>query len=81
MLASAMRLDISFTESKLSQFVSNPGDDHWYALERVMIHLKGTLSYQIHYARYPMIPVGHNDWIADANEIYAKSGYVLARCI
>jgi hypothetical protein len=28
-LASAMRLDISFAVSKLSQFVSNPRDVHW----------------------------------------------------
>ena len=32
-LVSAMRLDISFTVRKLSQFVSNPGDDHWHTLE------------------------------------------------
>jgi hypothetical protein len=35
-LASATRPDISFAVSKLSQFTSNPGDDHWCALERVM---------------------------------------------
>jgi hypothetical protein len=34
-LASTMRLDISFVVSKLSRFVSNLGDDHWRALERV----------------------------------------------
>jgi hypothetical protein len=32
-LASATRPDISFAVSKLSQISSNPGDDHWYALE------------------------------------------------
>nr|CAE03674.1 OSJNBa0042N22.18 [Oryza sativa Japonica Group]CAE76045.1 B1248C03.4 [Oryza sativa Japonica Group] len=48
-LASAMRPDISFAASKLSRFVSNPGDDHWQALERVMRYLKGTMSYGIHY--------------------------------
>jgi hypothetical protein len=35
-LASATRPGISFAVSKLSQFTSNPGDDHWCALERVM---------------------------------------------
>ena len=38
-LASATRPDISFAISKLSRFVSNPGDDHWKALERVMRYL------------------------------------------
>jgi hypothetical protein len=44
-----MRLDISFFVSKLSRFVSNPGDDHWHALERVFRYLKGTMSLGIHY--------------------------------
>src|SRR6266508_6309804 len=32
-LASATRPDIAFAVSKLSRFTSNPGDDHWRALE------------------------------------------------
>ena len=32
-LAGAMRPDISYVVSKLSQFTSNPRDDHWKALE------------------------------------------------
>jgi hypothetical protein len=35
-LASITRPDISFAVSKLSQFVSNPGDTHWRALERIL---------------------------------------------
>ena len=44
-LASAMRSDISFVVSKLSRFMSNPGIDHWHALQRVMSYLVGTMSY------------------------------------
>ena len=43
-LASATRPDISFAVSKLSRFMSNPGIDHWHALERVMRYLNGTMS-------------------------------------
>jgi len=57
-LASATRPDISFSMSKLSRFVSNPGDDHWKALERVMCYLKGTMNYGIHYTRYPRVLEG-----------------------
>jgi hypothetical protein len=32
-LASVIRPNISFVVSKLSRFTSNPGDDHWRALE------------------------------------------------
>jgi hypothetical protein len=60
-LASAMRPDISFAVSKLSRFVSNPGDDHWHALERVMHYLKGTSNYGIHYSRNPKVLEGYSD--------------------
>ena len=77
-LASATRPDISFAVSKLSRFVSNPGDDHWKALERVMRYLKGTMNYGIHYTGYPRVLEGYSDsnWISDADEIKATSGYV-----
>ena len=77
-LASATRPNISFAVSKLSRFVSKPGDDHWHALERVMCYLKGTASYGIHYTGYPRVLEGYSDsnWISDADEIKATSGYV-----
>ena len=67
-LASATRPDISFAVCKLSRFVSNPGDDHWRALERVMRYLKGTMSYGIRYTGHPKVLEGYCDanWISDA---------------
>jgi hypothetical protein len=77
-LASATRPDISFVVSKLSRFVSNPGDVHWQALERVLHYLKGTASYGVHYSGYPRVLEGYSDsnWIFDANKTKATSGYV-----
>ena len=77
-LASAKRPDISFAVSKLSQFMSNLGDNHWRALERVLRYLKGTMSYGIHYTGYPKLLEGFCDanWISDVDEYYATSGYV-----
>jgi hypothetical protein len=79
-LASAMRPDISFVVSKLSRFVSNPRDDNWRALERVLCYLKDTMSLGIHYTGYPTILEGYCDanWISDADEIYATSEYVFS---
>ncbi|WVZ58555.1 hypothetical protein U9M48_008818 [Paspalum notatum var. saurae] len=76
-LASATRPDISFAVSKLSRFMSNPGTDHWHALERVMCYLKGIMSYGIHYSGHPAVLEGYSDanWISD-DELYATSGYV-----
>jgi hypothetical protein len=78
-LASATRPDISFAMSKLSQFVSNLGENHWPALERVLHYLKGTMSYDIHYTGYPKVLEGFCDanWISDTDELYATSRYVL----
>ena len=77
-LASATRPDISFAVIKLRRFVSNPGDDHWRALERVMRYLRGTASYGIHYTGYPKVLEGYSDanWISDADGLKATSGYV-----
>jgi len=77
-LAGATRLDISYAVSKLSRFTSNPGDDHWKALERVFRFLRGTSNYGIHYSGYPPVLEGYSDsnWISDADEIKATSGYV-----
>jgi hypothetical protein len=77
-LASVTRPNISFAVSKLSQFTSNSGDDHWHALEQVMHYLVGTMDYGIHYSGYPVALEGYNDvnWISDMDELYAMSGYV-----
>jgi hypothetical protein len=79
-LASAMRPDNSFVVSKLSSFVSNPGEDHWRALERVLHYLKGTMSLDIHYTGYPTVLEGYCDanLISDVDEIYATSVYLFS---
>jgi hypothetical protein len=76
-LASATWPNISFAVSKLSRFVSNPGDNHWCALERVLRYLKGTMNYDIHYTRYLKVLEGFCDanWISNADELYATSRY------
>jgi len=78
-LASATRPDISFAVSKLSRFMSNPGIDHWHAIERVMRYLCGTMSYGIHYSGHPAVLEGYSDsnWISDVDELYATSGYMI----
>lgn len=77
-LASTTRPDISFVVSKLSRFMSNPGTDHWHALDRLMRYLCGTMSYGIHYSGHPAVLEGYSDsnWISDVADLYATSGYV-----
>jgi hypothetical protein len=77
-LASAIRPDILFVVSKLSQFTSNLRDDHWHALEWVMHYMVGTMDYRVYYSGYPAVLEGYNDanWISDMDELYATSGYL-----
>jgi hypothetical protein len=76
-LSSTTRPDISFAVSKLSRFISNLGDTHWHALERVLRYLNGTMSYGIHYTGYPRVLESYCDanWISDVDELYATSRY------
>ena len=55
--------------------MSNPGDDHCRALERVLRYLKGTMSYGIRYTGHPKVLEGYCDAnrISDADELYATS--------
>jgi hypothetical protein len=43
-----------------------------------MRYLKGTVSYGIRYTGHPKVLEGYCDanWISDADELYATSGYV-----
>jgi hypothetical protein len=41
--------DISFAVSTLSQFLENPGDAHWEAVQRIFRYLGGTSSLELTY--------------------------------
>jgi hypothetical protein len=81
-LVSAIRPDILFAVSKLSQFTYNLGDNHWHVLEQVMHYLTGTMDYGIHYCSYLVVLEEYSDanWISDVDELYATSGYVFTLC-
>jgi hypothetical protein len=72
------RPDIVYSVSKLSRYTSNPGEDHWKAIIRVLRYLKYTLNYGVHYTRYPAVLEGYSDanWISDTNDTKSTSGYV-----
>jgi hypothetical protein len=77
-LASSTRPDITFAVSKLNQFTSNLGDDHWRALEWIMHYLTGRMDCGFHYSGYPAVLEGYSDanWISNIDELYVMSGYV-----
>ncbi|KAK6146502.1 hypothetical protein DH2020_020371 [Rehmannia glutinosa] len=72
------RPDIACAVNKLSRFTSNPSDDHWKALNRVLRYLKYTLNFGLHCTRYPIVLEGYCDanWILDSKDSKSTSGYV-----
>jgi hypothetical protein len=60
-LAGATRPNLSLAVSKLSRFTSNPEDDYWEALEKVLRYLRGTTLYGIHCSGYPFVLKVYSD--------------------
>ena len=77
-LMNATRPDIAYSVSRLSRYTSNPEKDHWEALVRVLRYLKYTITYGLHYTKYPPVLEGYSDanWISDNTETKSTSGYV-----
>ncbi|GJR67130.1 zinc finger, CCHC-type containing protein [Tanacetum coccineum] len=46
------RHDIAFAVGKLSMYTSNPGTQHWQAIQRVLKYLKKTMDYRLTYTSY-----------------------------
>ncbi|XP_075088615.1 uncharacterized protein LOC142170623 [Nicotiana tabacum] len=55
------RPDIAFAVCKLSRFTSNPGNDHWKAISRVLGYLKYTKHLGICYNGFPNVLEGYSD--------------------
>ncbi|KAK4397468.1 Retrovirus-related Pol polyprotein from transposon TNT 1-94 [Sesamum angolense] len=81
-LANGTRPDISFYVSKLARYTSCPDKTYWSALDRVLRHLKGTVSLVIYYGRFPDFLEGYSDasWIAKNSGSNGCSGYVFTLC-
>ena len=77
-LMNATRPYIAYSVSRLSRYTSNPGKYHWEALVIVLRYLKYTITYGLHYTRYPLVLEGYSDanWISDNIETQSTSGYV-----
>jgi len=78
-LMNCTRPDIAYAVSRLSGYTSNPNDDHWTALPRVVGYVSKTKEYALKYRKYPPVLEGYNDanWIANSDELKSTSGYVL----
>ncbi|GJW95526.1 reverse transcriptase domain-containing protein [Tanacetum coccineum] len=55
------RPDITFVVGKLSRYTSNPGTQHWQAIQRVSKYLKKTMDYRLTYTGYLSVLQGYTD--------------------
>ncbi|GKC33800.1 zinc finger, CCHC-type containing protein [Tanacetum coccineum] len=72
------RPDIAFVVGKLSRYTSNPGTQHWQAIQRVLKYLKKPMVYRLTYIGYPSVLEGYTDasWISNTEENSSTSGWV-----
>ncbi|GKB18506.1 zinc finger, CCHC-type containing protein [Tanacetum coccineum] len=72
------RPDIAFAMGKLSRYTSNPGTQHWQAIQRVLKYLKKTMDYRLTYTGYPLVLEGYTDasWISNTEDNSSTSGWV-----
>ncbi|GJU84246.1 hypothetical protein Tco_1291792 [Tanacetum coccineum] len=72
------RPDIAFVVGKLSKYTSNPGTQHWQAIQRVLKYLKKTMDYKLTYIGYPLVLEGYTDasWISNSEDNSSTSGWV-----
>ncbi|XP_052479598.1 secreted RxLR effector protein 161-like [Gossypium raimondii] len=77
-LMSCTRPDIAFIVSSLSRFTSNPSENHWKAIVRVLRYLKYFRNYGLHYSKDLTMLEGFFDasWISDIQDTKGTSGYI-----
>ena len=74
------RPDIAYAISKLSQFSSNPTEQHLQALKRVLRYLKGTKGLGLTYQKDEkgeLVGWTDSSWACDINDSRSTSGYLL----
>lgn len=60
-LMTCTRPNIAYTVSKLTRYTSNPSDDHWKWIVRVLRCLRYTRDCGLHYTKYPAIVEVYSD--------------------
>lgn len=79
MYLTATRLDIMFSVSLISRYMSNPTEMHLQAAKRILRYLKGTSGYGIFYKKGEeenLLGFTDSDYAGDEEDSKSTSGYV-----
>ena len=71
--------DIGYAVRVVSQFMSNPGREHWVVVKWIIWYLKGTLSMCLRFGSSKPLLEGftNSDMSADVDTSRSTSGYVM----
>jgi len=62
------RLDIAYAVSKMSQFMTNYGKQHWTAVKRIFRYLNSTKEYYLKLSGTHLIGYSDSDWAGDKDD-------------
>src|SRR5258708_36016774 len=72
--------DISFVITKLSQYLSNPGEEHWIAINCLLQYLNATKNYRLIYngnsEHDDESGYSNSDWAGDPRDHCSISGFI-----
>ena len=78
-LSTMTRPDITFAVSSVAKYCSNPTQEHWIAVKRIMRYLQGTHNLGLLYKKSDSsdcVGFSDSDWAGDVDDRKSTSGYV-----
>lgn len=83
-LTTCTRQDLGFVVSKLSQYFSEPTEEHWTTVKHILRYLKGTIEKELSYRKRNDEKLGlhaysDTDWAADKAETHCTSDYCISQ--
>ena len=78
-LSTITRPDITFAVSNVAKYCSEPTEEHWTAVKRIMRYLKGTHNFGLLYKKSnsnSCIGFSDSDWAGDLDDRRSTSGYI-----
>lgn len=77
-ISNGTRPDIPFTVKRLSSFMTNPTDDHWKAVTRVITYVRDTASYSITLGGNNLTHSGYTDpdWAEQREDRGSTTGFI-----
>ena len=72
------RPDLSYAVSKLSQYLSEPYQQHWVAAKHILKYLRGTSHYELRYLKSEELGIlaySNADWVSDQSDLCSTTGF------